>query len=393
MNWISYFSFLLFFLNTSCAEQAPLSGKIEVAPDSEWASVVYLIQPPSLDDVAASYTGQVLDSVKLQLDGSFAFEHLPDAPEPIMLQLAVQRKGEPYPNRLDNEDPLQSNYFPIIWKNGERIVVSASANPFQRSLTVQNPSPENAALLRLRDIRLQAFQQFLNKQSSESHDETQLLEEEAARLNFQRSLIAFADTTAHLLPALVALRWVSPENDYERVPEFLVRQCEKWQEQQAAQPWVVQLCQKSSRAALPVLKGSSIPDLPLPMLSGDTVALHQQLAPQLTLLDLWASWCAPCRRENKEVLLPLWEKYHEQGFQIIGYALESSDRSWKRAIEQDGADLWLHASHLRGDDAPLMQALRLQTIPANFLIDKTGKVLAKNLHGSELVDFVEQYLD
>jgi hypothetical protein len=97
MNWISYFSFLLFFLNTSCAEQAPLSGKIEVAPDSEWASVVYLIQPPSLDDVAASYTGQVLDSAKLQLDGSFAFEHLPDAPEPLIAAISGTAKRRALP--------------------------------------------------------------------------------------------------------------------------------------------------------------------------------------------------------------------------------------------------------------------------------------------------------
>lgn len=393
MNWISYFPFLFLLLNTSCAEQAPLSGYIALAPDSGWAPTIYLIQPERLDEVAASYTGTVIDTAAINPDGTFTFEQLPDAPEPILLQLAVQPKGERYANRLNNENPLQGNYFPIVWKNGERIKIEAAAEAFQSSWTIQNPSPENAALLKLRDIRLQAFQAYLQNQPADGHDDTQLLEAEAARRHFQRPLIAFADTTAHLLPALLALRWVSPENDYERIPEFLVGQCEKWQGQRAAHPWVAQLCQKSSRAQLPVLKGAQIPDFPLPMLSKDTINLHQQLASRLTLLDLWASWCAPCRRENREVLAPLWDKYHEQGFQIIGYALDGSARSWQKAIEQDGADRWLHASHLRGDDAPLMQALRLQTIPANFLIDETGRVLAKNLHGEALVEFVEGYMD
>ncbi|MCB9298479.1 MAG: hypothetical protein H6559_36010 [Lewinellaceae bacterium] len=81
----------------------------------------------------------------------------------------------------------------------------------------------------------------------------------------------------------------------------------------------------------------------------------------------------PCRRENQDVLAPLWDKYHEKGFQVIGYALDGSERTWKGAIEKDGAHRWLHASHLRGDDAPVMEALRLQTIPANFLLDAKGR--------------------
>ena len=61
-------------------------------------------------------------------------------------------------------------------------------------------------------------------------------------------------------------------------------------------------------------------------------------------------------------------------------------------MERDGADRWLHASHLLGDQNPLMDALRLKTIPANFLLDGEGRVLAKNLHGEELIQFVENYM-
>lgn len=386
MNW-SLFLALIFL--TSCTQQPPLSGKLILPDSDEWSSKIYLIQPRTLDEVAASFTGKVLDSATVQANGSFAFDQLPDAPRPILLELAVQKKGEKFVNRLNNEDLNAANYFPIIYQNGDQLNITASVTQFQSSFSINNPSPENQALLQLRDIRLNAFQKYLDQEHADGHDDTQLLEQEEALLNFRQPMMDFAQHTDHLLAALVAVRWVSPNNDFERVPEFLVAQCEKWQDQRPEHPWAVQLCQKSDRTQLPVLKGDQLPDAPLPMLAGDTTALYQLLGKRLTVLDLWASWCAPCRRENRDILLPLWEKHHEAGFQIIGYALDGSERVWKKAIEKDGAFRWVHASHLQGDDAPFLETLRIQTIPANFILDANGKVVAKNLHGEDLVKFVE----
>ena len=379
------------FLNVGCAKKIPLSGYLQLSSD-EWAPMVYLIQPAKLDEVAASFIGQVIDSAQVGSNGYFAFERLPDAPKSILLELAVQKKGERFLNRLNNEDLLVANYFPIVWKNGEQLEVNATASQFQTSFNIVNPSSENRALIQLRDIRLKAFQEYLQNEDYKAHDEVNLLEKEAAHLKFQKAIIDFAQDTEHLLAALVAMRWVSPESDYERVPEFLFSQCEKWQEVFSDNPWVVELCDKSSKEQLPVLKGDPIPDFLLPMVSGDTIALFDLMGEHLTILDLWASWCAPCRRENRDILVPLWEKYHDKGFQVIAYALDSSEKAWKQSIEKDGAGRWKHASHLRGDDAPLLEMLRLRTIPANFILDADGIVIAKNLHGEELMKFVEEYL-
>ena len=129
------------------------------------------------------------------------------------------------------------------------------------------------------------------------------------------------------------------------------------------------------------------------MIDMDTLAIYDIMGEQLTIIDLWASWCAPCRKENRKVLAPLWDAYHEKGFQIIGYGLESDRNAWIGAIAKDEADRWYHASELEGDDAPFLRRLRIQTIPANFILDTQGKVIAKNLHGEELVEFVKHYLD
>lgn len=388
-SWLVLLGYAL--LITGCTASTGISGKIELSAESRWKPTVYLIDPGSFDGIGRSYIGTVIDSVHVDSEGRFVLEKIPDAPEPVLLQLAIQQKGERFANQLTNDHPETDNYFPVIWQNGQTVTISANAAAFQASFSIADPSPENAALLALRDLREEAYRDYLTVIDTETHDESRLLDEEKAKLHFQQALMNFAEETPYLLPALTAIRWISVEADYERIPEFMVAQCERWQSERSDHPWVAQLCRHGDRNTLPVLQGDPIPDFSLPMLSGDTLALRQLLGEKLTILDLWASWCAPCRKENRNFLVPLWEQYHEAGFQIIGYALDASQKVWNGAIEKDGADRWWHASHLQGDDAPLLEQLRIRTIPANFLIDAEGRVVAKNLHGEELEQFVRDY--
>ena len=129
------------------------------------------------------------------------------------------------------------------------------------------------------------------------------------------------------------------------------------------------------------------------MLTKDTLFLKEQLGNKLTIIDLWASWCAPCRKENREVLVPLWDEYHNQGLQIIAYGLETDEHTWRAAAERDGANRWLQASDLQGDDAPFLKYIRVQTIPANFILDDKGVVIAKNVHGKVLMDLVKSHIE
>lgn len=387
-----YLLLLIHILNIGCNGQAPLSGVIEKDKNEAWINTVYLIHPKSFSAIASSYVGAVIDSAEIKSDGTFAFQKMPDATESILLQIAIQKKGERFFNQLNNADMASSNYFPIVWKNGQIIKITAKASHFQQSLSIKNPSEENTAMLELRDIKYRAFAKYLSK-LPDAHDEETLLIHEKALLNYQKELITFAETTHQFLPALVAIRWTSIEENYERIPEFLFEQCQKWQTVVPPSSFLTQLCEKGNKSNLPILIGDKIPNFPMPMIAGDTTGLHEMLGSKLTLIDLWASWCAPCRRENQEVLVPLWDKYHEKGFQIVGYGLEAGDKAWKKAIEKDGAGRWQHASHLSGDASPFFQALRIMTIPANYLVDNEGKILARNLHGEDLVKFVEQHLE
>ena len=389
-----FFFFAMAALASGCSTQPPLAGTITIQADAEWKPMVYLIDPGRWDAVARSFAGTVIDSAAIAESGHFSFGKMPAVEGTILLELAVQRNALPFfANRLEESDPASANYCPIIWEPGKKLRVHAEAAAFQKTFSLENPSAENAALLQLRDLRLQAYSHSFSNLSPDVHAAEVLMDHAAALTAYQQALMEFASQTRHLLPALTAIRWAAPQGDYERLPEFLVAQAAKWQAQYPQHPWVAQLAATADPTKLPVLIGDVIPNFPLPMLNGDTLLLRQMLASRLTLLDLWASWCAPCRKENRNYLVPLWEQYHESGFQIIGYALDAGRQAWTSAIKKDGADRWLHASHLRGDDAPLFKALRISTIPANFLIDHDGRVLAKNLHAEELRAFLDEYFE
>lgn len=381
--------YLLLFTFVSCQSQPYISGKIEGSEAK--GKKIYLISPSTLQEVAASYFGRLIDSAIVDAEGNFEFHNLPKTNEAIFLEVAVHQSGK-HPMYLQTDDPTTSNYIPILWQPGESIRIIASADEIQKSFSIENPSIINKELLTLLDINIRAYQTYLAGKHWDVEEGSQLLDKEHAKLQYQTELMKFADSTRFLVPAMVALRWVSPEGDYERVPEFLVNQCNKWLTIYPDHQWVKQLCKQTNPSELPLLKGDLFPNFSFPLTTGETRYLSEILGSKLTIIDLWASWCAPCRKENREVLVPIWNEFHEQGLQIIGYSLESELSVLKAAAERDGANKWYQASDLRGDDAPLLKILRIQTIPANFILDDKGMVVAKNLHGNELIEFVKNYI-
>ncbi len=381
---------LVFSATQGCSSSQPgLSGTITLHPD--WKPVLYLVQPRSFAELNANYAGIVVDSAVADEKGGFSFKNIPKIEQPALYLVEIQRKGTRFANKLEDGDISTANYMPIVVEPGSQVELAAPSDRLQAGFSIKKPSPDNQALLKLRDIRQAAFAKWQAAVAAIPDDEHALLEQEKALFEFQQSLMAFADTTQSTWAALAAIRWVSPQNDYERVPEFLHRQCGRWSGRQAELPFVRQLCDQAGAEKLPVLVGDAIPDFPLPMQAGDTATLKSLLGEKLTILDIWASWCAPCRRENREVLTPLWNTYRDNGLQIIGYSIDSGEGAWKNAIAKDGA-AWPQSSHLTGDETPLMDALRIRTIPANFIIDGNGRVVAKNLHGQELLDVVKKYM-
>ncbi|WP_026976745.1 TlpA disulfide reductase family protein [Flavobacterium tegetincola] len=127
--------------------------------------------------------------------------------------------------------------------------------------------------------------------------------------------------------------------------------------------------------------GNVAPDFSGPTPDGKTLSLKQAMG-KLTIIDFWASWCGPCRKENPSVVA-LYNEFHEKGLNIIGVSLDKDGAKWKEAIAKDGLT-WSHVSNLQFWTDPIAVLYNIKSIPATYIIDEKGVIIATNLRGDEL---------
>ncbi|NJM15629.1 MAG: TlpA family protein disulfide reductase, partial [Bacteroidales bacterium] len=94
------------------------------------------------------------------------------------------------------------------------------------------------------------------------------------------------------------------------------------------------------------------------------------------LIDFWAGWCGPCRKENPNVV-KLYDAYKNKGFDIYGVSLDRNLSSWKSAIEKDGI-VWPQVSDLQSWNSPVTKAYNITGIPNTILIDRQGRIIKKD---------------
>ncbi|UPQ78160.1 AhpC/TSA family protein [Flavobacterium azooxidireducens] len=129
--------------------------------------------------------------------------------------------------------------------------------------------------------------------------------------------------------------------------------------------------------------GKAAPEFSAPNPEGKMVSLKESLG-KVTIIDFWASWCGPCRKENPSVVA-LYNELHEKGLNIIGVSLdkEGDAQKWQDAITADKLT-WPQVSNLKYWNDPVAKKYNVTSIPATFILDATGKIVARDLRGEEL---------
>jgi len=124
------------------------------------------------------------------------------------------------------------------------------------------------------------------------------------------------------------------------------------------------------------------PEIALPSPQGDTIRLTSTRG-SYVLLDFWASWCAPCRMENPN-LVKAYNRFHNQGFQIYQVSLDKTKEAWIKGIQDDRLEKWIHVSDVKYWNSAVVPLYKIVSIPANYLLDKDGRIIASNLRGDAL---------
>jgi peroxiredoxin len=139
-----------------------------------------------------------------------------------------------------------------------------------------------------------------------------------------------------------------------------------------------------------VAVGQPFSEIALPDTAGNIQRLSD-LKGKLILVDFWASWCGPCRRENPKVVA-LYNEYKDRNFEIFGVSLDEDRNKWEQAIAEDQLT-WYHVSDLKGWNSEAGKIYGVRAIPHTVLIDENGKIIAKNLRGDELRKKIEEHIE
>ncbi|HEX8251271.1 MAG TPA: TlpA disulfide reductase family protein [Pyrinomonadaceae bacterium] len=178
-----------------------------------------------------------------------------------------------------------------------------------------------------------------------------------------------------------SIRW-----DGEKNIPFLIELAERFEINHPQTEIAARINEKVKALAANRL-GGKVAEIRMPDKNGVIVALSA-IDAKYILIDFWGSWCAPCRRESR-LLGELYQKFKPEGFEIYGVGLESEKEVWLKAIELDKR-IWTNVSTFQEFETPVTFDYAVTSLPANVLVDNSGKVIAKNLHGNELKSAIEK---
>jgi len=360
----SVFVALLFLLSCAHKNEFDISGTIK---NQGTLKAVYLL-------AADSTSIAVVDSTTLSQDGTFKF-----------------KRNGPYANLYKLR--VGGSIYDLIAQNGDDVTFSTDLNDSLHSYQV-NGSEESEKIQEYNKIS----NYYIDKNTkivNEYQAKAQALGKESdSLLNIYRPLflktmedentatLKFVNDNKNSLAGFYAATSLDPDK-YE--PQ-LIAYADAIKDDFKDNPAVRQF-ERQMAAAKPVSIGQPAPDFTVISIDNKPIRLSDYKG-KYVMLDFWASWCGPCRQENPNVVKQ-YAIYHPKGLNILGISLDTSKTNWQQAIANDKLS-WMHASDLKNFEGPTERLYHIEAIPSNFIIDPKGIIIAKNMRGADLEEFLNK---
>ncbi len=347
--------------------QTTITGNIK-NPSKEGA--VFLVKL-DLDQGAHSIT----DTVKIDEKGNYSIKL--KTTEPLIYVLSVYRQQ----NAFLVLEPKQNLVVNFDGKAGGQLEVKGSKDSelllqFQQKQTMLQEQYLRPAMMAYQEAQQSKDQEAMEKAVALYEEQEQLVTaqlNEFIKTEMKNSIAAFATYIDWKSDSEMALMREIANNIEKTRPNLSITKA------------VRAKIERVSRFAI----GSVAPDIKA-LTPDDKEMSLSDLKGKYVLLDFWAAWCGPCRQENPNVVR-VFQKYKDKGFTVFGVSLDNTKDKWLQAIEKDQLT-WAHISDLKGWQSEPAAKYGIRSIPANYLLDPEGRIIAKDLRGAALEAKVAEIL-
>lgn len=373
MNILKYSAlfalWLIPFVGFSQDEAYTIQGKVKPAYNGKFVKLIYTPEKGK----------KVTDSVQVA-NGRFTFKGILDRPLAAKLSLGGEEQGD----RIDL----------FISAGTIRVVANDSLRYAQVSGTKLAEAHERLAKMGLRQLEydiiheVDIFRSISGDEQKKAYTPKLLSAIEKYNSNKRKVINRFITENPD---SYVSLYYLSHNvSDALLNYEALFPQYDKLSQAVKDTPLGKEFA-KRLVAAKGVLAGTMFKDFTSTTPEGKSLSLKEVVdGNTYTLVDFWASWCGPCRKENPHVV-KTYEAFKGKGFTVLSVSLDDNAEKWKEAIKSDGMP-WLHVSSLKGWKEPAAALYSVRAIPMNFLVDSKGKIVATNLRGDVLYEKVQGLL-